>query len=155
MKRRLAITLLALTFATPALACSTLPDLPAVQAALIRDINVQRRANGLSTLTASAPLTRTAQSLACDNAARRAVVHTGSNGSTLKTRLAAQGYRYSTAAENAAGGYPDPASVTDGWMHSPDHRHNILTAPLREIGVGVAKGSDGLLYWIIDLGAPR
>ena len=155
MKYCLALSLLALTVATPALACTTVPDLTTVQATLIRDINVQRRANGLSALTASPALTKSAQSLACENAARRTVGHTGSNGSTLKTRLASQNYRYAIAAENAAGGYPDAAAVTDGWMRSPDHRHNILTAPLREIGVGVAKGSDGLLYWIIDLGAPR
>ncbi len=155
MKYRLALCLLALTVATPALACPTLPDLPAVQATLIRDLNAQRRTNGLPALTASAALTTTAQSLACDNAARRTVVHTGSNGSTLKARLAAQGYRYSNAAENAAAGYPDAATVAAGWMSSPGHRRNILSPPLREIGVGVAKGPDGLLYWIIDLGAPR
>ena len=35
-------------------------------------------------------------------------------------------------------------------MTSPQHRQNILTAPLRDLGV--AKGSDGMLYWIIDMG---
>ncbi len=150
-----ALVLLALTVAGPAQACTILPNFPAVQAELIRAINAQRRAHSLPTLSGSAALTKAAQSLACDNAAHRTVGHTGSTGSTLKSRLASQGYRFSIAAENAAGGYPDATTVTDGWMQSPGHRRNILTPSLREIGVGVATGSDGLLYWIIDLGAQR
>lgn len=155
MLKSLALALASLTVVNTAQACTAPPDLPKVQAALIRDINAERRANSLSALTESPALTKAAQGLACDNAARRVVGHTGKNGSTLKSRLIAGGYNFSTAAENAAGGFADPATVTAGWMHSPDHRHNILIAPLRDIGVGVAKGPDGLLYWIIDLGAAR
>ena len=155
MSLRLALAILALTLANPALACDMPPDLPRVEAELIKNINAERRAQGLSLLTASPALTRAAQSLACDNAARKRISHTGTDGSTLKSRLAAQGYRFAAAAENAAGGYRDAAAVTASWMHSPDHRRNILTPPLREIGVGVAKGADGKLYWIIDLGVRR
>ncbi|MEO6300356.1 MAG: CAP domain-containing protein [Paracoccaceae bacterium] len=155
MLKCLALALVALSVVNTAQACTAPPDLPRIQADLIRDINIERRAKGLSALTASPALTKAAQRLACDNAARRVVGHIGKNGSTLKSRLIASGYNFSTAAENAAGGYGDPASVTAGWMHSPEHRRNILTAPLRDIGVGVAKGQDGLLYWIIDLGAAR
>lgn len=62
--------------------------------------------------------------------------HTGSNGSSLRDRMRAQGYSFSRAAENIAAGYPTPAGVMDGWMKSPGHSANILNCNLREIGVG-------------------
>jgi uncharacterized protein YkwD len=147
--------LLSLALAGPVRACPNPPDLPALQAELIRSVNAERRARGLAPLTAAPELTSAAQGLACDNAARRRISHTGANGSTLKSRLAAQGYRFANAAENAAAGYPDPAAVTAGWMRSPGHRRNILSPPLRDIGVGIATGTDGQIYWIIDLGLRR
>ena len=149
------LVLLSLSLGSQSLACPTPPDMPGLQSSLIRDINAERAAKGMAALTANAALTRAAQSLACDNAARKVVGHTGADGATLTTRMARVGYRFSNAAENAAGGYADPASVTDGWMHSSGHRKNILTTPLQDIGVGVAKGPDGLLYWIIDMGVQR
>ena len=33
-----------------------------------------------------------------------------------------------------------PGGVVDAWMHSPPHRHNILSGKFREIGIGVARG---------------
>ena len=35
----------------------------------------------------------------------------------------------------------------DSWMNSPGHKANILSKNFTEIGVGVAKNSDGTIYW--------
>ena len=150
-----AIAMIAMTLAPAAQACTAPPNLPAIRADLLTAVNAARHSHNLAALARSGPLSTVAQALACDNAARRAVSHTGANGSTLASRLTAVAYPYSNAAENAAAGFADAKSVTAGWMTSPPHRKNILTAPLRDLGVGVAQGSDGLLYWIIDMGVAR
>jgi uncharacterized protein YkwD len=53
--------------------------------------------------------------------------------------------------ENIAAGYPDPASVMDGWMNSPGHRSNILSGAW-EIGVGYFQGGSWGAYWVQDFG---
>lgn len=49
--------------------------------------------------------------------------------------------------ENVAMGYRDPEAVMRGWMNSSGHRANIMNGNYKKLGVGVAKGSDGRLYW--------
>lgn len=49
--------------------------------------------------------------------------------------------------ENVAMGYTSPEAVMKGWMNSSGHRANIMNRGYVKIGVGVAKGSDGRLYW--------
>ena len=57
---------------------------------------------------------------------------------------------WTRAAENVAYGY-NVTSVVDAWMNSPGHRANIL-GDFTHIGVGVAKGSDGQLYYVQNFG---
>ena len=80
--------------------------------------------------------------------------HTGSDGSNPGDRIARAGYRFSAWAENVAMGYPDAASVMDGWMNSPGHRANILSGNVTEIGVGLAYAADGAPYWTMVLARP-
>lgn len=47
---------------------------------------------------------------------------------------------YFTAGENIAAGYSTPEAVMNGWMNSPGHRANILTADFTHIGVGYYNG---------------
>jgi uncharacterized protein YkwD len=54
------------------------------------------------------------------------------------------GARSWTVGENIAWGswnFATPASINDGWMHSPKHKANILSRQFREIGIGVADGA--------------
>ena len=56
-------------------------------------------------------------------------------------------------AENIAAGQRSPEMAMDGWMNSPDHRHNILSDNYSEIGVGFYEGSgDYRYYWVQDFG---
>ena len=52
-------------------------------------------------------------------------------------------------AENIAAGYPDPASVVDGWMHSEGHKANILNPSYTKMGLGYSTGGGGVYnhYW--------
>ena len=51
-------------------------------------------------------------------------------------------------------GYPDAASVMDGWMNSPGHRANILSGNVTQIGVGLAYAADGSPYWTMVFARP-
>lgn len=63
---------------------------------------------------------------------------------------------WSNAAENLGAGYAAPEQVVASWMSSPDHRDNLLSPHLTEIGVGYAVGSGHYgVYWVATLGARR
>lgn len=50
-------------------------------------------------------------------------------------------------AENIAAGQRTPEMAMEGWMNSPDHRHNILSDTYSEIGVGYYEGSGEYRYY--------
>lgn len=51
-------------------------------------------------------------------------------------------------AENIAAGQRTPEMAMEGWMNSPDHRHNILSDNYSEIGVGFYEGpGEYHFYW--------
>lgn len=54
--------------------------------------------------------------------------------------------RLSWYGENVAYGYPTGRAVVRGWMHSRDHRANILKPQFRRMGLAARKGSDGRWY---------
>lgn len=81
--------------------------------------------------------------------------HTGSDGGTLRQRLVAAGYNYSSAGENIAAGYTSVAQVVAGWMSSTTgHCENIMNSTHRDIGVSckIYEGSDYKTYWTMELG---
>lgn len=139
----------------PAMACDLPPRADALRDAVLAQVNAERAGQGLRPLTAAPALTNAAQAHACDSATRNRMGHQGSDGSTLATRVKREGYRFREVAENVAQGYPDPASVMQGWMASTGHRRNILSPGLRNAGLGVAIGSTGDLHWVLNLGTPR
>jgi uncharacterized protein YkwD len=99
--------------------------------------NEQRQRNGCTTtLVLSAQLTAAASAHSQDMAIHDLFSHTGSDGSTMVSRVAATGYSYSQLAENIAAGQDTAEAVVAGWMKSPGHRANILNCSLRELGVG-------------------
>jgi uncharacterized protein YkwD len=62
---------------------------------------------------------------------------------------------YSTTAgwgENIAHGQSSPSAVMAAWLGSAGHRVNIEDPSFRALGVGVALGADGGLYWVQDFG---
>jgi uncharacterized protein YkwD len=81
-----------------------------------------------------------------DQARHGRTSHTGSDGSTLMTRIDAVGYDWRSVAENVAAGQSDVESVMAAWMASDGHRRNILSADV-DLGVGLAFGTDGRPYW--------
>lgn len=69
--------------------------------------------------------------------------HYSKRGKSPADRLKAQGYRYSSFAENlfAAKGYtPSVHEVVSAWKNSPGHCKNLMNNTIREMGVGIYKG---------------
>ncbi|WP_137112486.1 CAP domain-containing protein [Rhodobacter sp. SY28-1] len=137
--------------------CSIPSNADALQKELLSHLNAERKARGLSALTLSAKLDKAAQGHACDNAKRKSISHTSSDGGTLKTRLRRAGYSFRTAAENTGRGFGSGARAVEWWMNSPKHKDNILLRKAREVGVGIAlsPAPDNKLHWIIVVGASK
>jgi uncharacterized protein YkwD len=141
----LALVVSALTLPKAHAGSSTQVYLPLVtgasspEAQVLALTNQQRRLNGCKVdLTMSAQLTAAAYAHSRDMALNDYFSHTGSDQSTMITRIASTGYNYSMIAENIAAGSSNatPQQVVSAWMNSPGHRANILNCNLHEIGVG-------------------
>lgn len=103
-------------------------------------INAERTSRGIPVLAANVQLNAAARTQAIDMSCNNFVEHYGSDGSTWFTRIKAQGYNYSFAAENIASGNPafggTPEWVVQTmWMNSQVHRDNILNPGVTEMGV--------------------
>ena len=107
----------------------------------INTLNAYRARNGLPDYTVNTLLVRAAQRHANDMACNNLFVHTGSDGSTPETRVAATGYSSANVTENVYGSYPplDGPGVVNWWATDktdPNHNKNLLSNTYTEIGVG-------------------
>lgn len=125
-----------------------LPDLPKVEAAIIEITNTVRAEAKLGAVVVSPQLTAAARAYAGLLAKSDKFSHDADG--TLSDRTQRAGYEHCTIAENLAShkdsrGFQTRAlavSAMEGWLNSPGHRKNLMTAELTEIGVGVAKAPD-------------
>lgn len=107
----------------------------------IAAINAYRAQNNLPAYTVNTLLVRAAQRHANDMACNNFFTHTGTDGSTIQTRVADAGYVASSVSENVYGSFPplDGAGVVNWWKTDPTdirHNQNLLSATFTEIGVG-------------------
>jgi uncharacterized protein YkwD len=109
--------------------------------AVIALVNRERARAGVPAVTADARLTAAAQKWAAEMARTGRLDH-GDVGARLK----AEGYSYSTLAENIAQGQRSPEEVVASWMNSPGHRRNILNPAFRHAGAGRSGA-----FWCLDL----
>ena len=151
----LTVSILLTSFAAPPAQAASLPaDHDQFVARVIELVNVERQRVNQPPLTANAALTRAAQDYSVVLADGTCFDH--NCGSTPSDRLAQAGYtNWTSRGENIASGYPTPEAVMAGWMASPGHRGNILSANFKEIGVGVAARSNGTLFWAQTFGSSR
>lgn len=124
---------------------AVLPDIPAVEAAIIEMTNAYRGRQQLSGLAASDALTAAARAYAAFLARSGAFSHTA-DGRGAGERIASTGYAWCQVGENLAmhvdsRGFPSQTlaeKAVEGWINSPGHRANIVAPHMTEIGVGVA-----------------
>lgn len=105
-------------------------------------------------LTWNSTLAGVARAHSADMATHGYFAHNSQDGTDPGTRITRAGYRWSSWAENIAAGYPTPADVVAGWLASPGHCENIMSASVTELGVGYATGGSYGTYWTQDFGRP-
>ena len=119
--------------------------------------NRERVRASLTPLRRNADLARVAQLQAEQMAAAGKLAHEvpGSRYPTLASRMRLIGYQYRAVGENVAEGYTSGAALMAGWMTSPAHRANILSARYTETGVGMARARSGRTYTAQVFARPR
>lgn len=105
------------------------------QAAVLRELNADRRAHGLAALPAHGTLDAKAQAWA-EKMAR--------DGRLSHSNLASGAPRCWRALGENVGMGPSAAHVQDLYMRSSGHRANILDRRWTDVGVGYAKGPGGV-----------
>lgn len=105
-------------------------------------------------LTYNAQLEQAAQLHASDMATKNYFSHTSQDGRTFDQRISAAGYAWKQVAENISAGQTTPAEVVSGWLASAGHCQNIMSAGLKELGVGYAYNASSTYryYWVQDFG---
>jgi len=92
-----------------------------------------------------------------DMAERNYFAHDTPEGVSPWDRMKAQGYSsFSAAGENIAAGQPTLEAVIKGWVNSPGHCQNLMSASFTEVGMGRfdKAGSTYGVYWTQDFGKP-
>ncbi|MGH8202328.1 MAG: CAP domain-containing protein [Steroidobacteraceae bacterium] len=143
-----------------------LPDADAMRAvvlALTNEARAHARTCGSQRFRAAPPLsltsslTHAAREHSLDMVAHDFFSHTGSDGSTPGERATRAGYRWSMLGENIASGVTTPQQAVAGWLASPEHCANIMTAGFRAMGVAFAvdPADATVIVWTEDFGTPR
>lgn len=124
----------------------------------INALNAYRTQNGLPNFTVNTLLVRAAQAHANDMACNNLFVHTGSDGSTPESRVAATGYVATSISENVYGSNPPLTGerVINWWATDttdPRHNQNLLSSTFTEIGVGYSFFNN-FGYYVLVLAKP-
>ncbi len=107
-------------------------------------------------LVLNAKLTSSAYGHSRDMADNDYFSHTSLDGRTMRDRVNATGYAWSTIGENIAAGYGSVQSVVDGWMGSEGHCANLMNPGFTEFGLACARNDASTYrsYWTQNLGRP-
>lgn len=76
------------------------------------------------------------------------------NGTTLRERLPAAGYNYSSAGENLGAGQTSIAQVVSEWLASPSHCSTMMKANFVDMAVSCKSNPNSVYgtYWTMELG---
>lgn len=130
--------------------------------AIIEQTNEIRMKNGLSPLKHNPQLDESARYHSADMSVNDYFDHNtlnrvnGQLSEVCDTwnRIETYYTNWQALAENIAAGQRTPEMAMNGWMNSPDHRHNILSDNYSEIGVGFYEGNgEYRYYWDQNFGA--
>jgi len=113
-------------------------------------VNNERAKVGLSPLALNLQLSTMARAKSQDMIDKGYFSHQSPTYGSPFDMMKSFGFTYMSAGENIAEGQPTATEVMNSWMNSAGHKANILNKSYSEIGVGLAKKSDGTCYWTQD-----
>ena len=105
---------------------------------LLAETNGERSNDHLPALQINKQLTEAAQAKANDMATRGYWSHVTPDGKQPWAFIDAAGYKYEAAGENLAYGFGSSDQVMTAWMHSPEHRANIMNDVYQDVGFATA-----------------
>lgn len=140
--------------------CTSLPAASDILAAL-NTIRATARNCGSTRYPAAAAvrwstqLEAAAQAHSQDMASKNYFDHTGLDGSGPAQRARAQGYPSSFIGENIAAGQQTLRSTLEGWLTSPGHCANLMSADYQDMGLACAQNPAAryVTYWTLVAGA--
>jgi len=124
-----------------------LAEVKTVESQVATIVNTERSKVGLSPLKLNWQLSRVARYKSQDMIDKNYFDHQSPTYGSPFDMMKNFGITYMSAGENIAEGQPTATSVMAAWMNSAGHKANILSKNYSEIGVGLAKKSDGTCYW--------
>ncbi len=120
----------------------------AAEHALYDAVNHERKSQGLQTLKWDHGLAAAARKHAQEMAKRRAVEHRFPDEPSLPSRATKAGARFISISENVVQAASAKLAHSE-FMHSPNHKANILDRDVDSIGIGVAERG-GQLFVVQD-----
>ena len=117
-------------------------------------INSVRSEAGTTPLTYNGRLDNAAQKHAQDMFANNYFSHIGQNGSTIGSRVTAEGYAWRFVGENLAQGQKNENVAINGWIKSAPHQANNINPNFKEFGLGRA-GTGSNTRWVLVFAAPQ
>jgi uncharacterized protein YkwD len=131
--------------------------------ALTNDARAHARRCGDTLFEAAPPLSlnpalaRAALDHSKDMAAHSYMDHTGRDGSSPADRITRTGYKWRMVGENLASGITTPDDAVAGWLRSPHHCANLMTARFTDMGLAFAVNvaADASVYWTQTFGTMR
>lgn len=136
---------------------ATEPDDDALKQELFELVDALHQEAGCAPFVRNDLLAQAAQAHAADIAAYKRIDHVGTDGATLRQRLARVGYPYNRASESIAV-YKTPEIAVHFWMDEPPdgpHRLNITNCQYTEAGIGLAYDDRGWRWWVMDVASRR
>jgi uncharacterized protein YkwD len=134
------------TAATVALPTAAFADSTAsMESQFIAKMNAARQANGQRPYSVASDLTAVARAHSANMASQQSLYHNPS--------LTTDVHNWQAVGENVGEG-PDVTDIHDAFMHSPEHRANILDHDFTEVGVGVSVDSQGTVWVTEDFREP-
>jgi len=134
--------------ATPASAAAPCATDSSMRASTLCLINAERSARDLRPLRLDRRLSTAARRHSRDMVAKHYFAHDSRSGARFSARIARTGWMNGRGAWNVgenlgwgSGTQATPRSIVAAWMNSAGHRHNILSAKFRVIGIGIALGT--------------
>ena len=136
---------------SPADAGCGIPDFEAQMLAEVNRVRAQGQQCGntwqppVPALNWNAALANTAAAHSTDMAVHNFVSHTGSSGSSVADRAAAQGYTSGGVGENLGGGHKNISHLMQGLLASPAHCANLMRPAYTDFGAACAR-NDATVY---------
>lgn len=123
---------------------------------ILKFTNIEREKVNLPALKLSSGLSKVARAHSGNMAKQDKLVH-DLDGKSAFDRIKESGYVYQRAGENV-GLIPQQFPIEkliEAWMNSPGHKANILLPDYTELGVGIARNENGMLYCTQVFAKPR